>query len=262
MSILVASASYGPARKVPHPTAHPARGEIYTSGVFPQGLAAPHALARAAPTFIPQLFGRGSIGDAFRWRKNYFAFRIGGMLTESDSARSVAAVIQDALTGEILWVGHLNADAPKQIAESGVVRTTGLYDGDPVAVRHLSTRGDGFVIHIEGPGMRRQMDSMMPEAENPFSQPEFNELGFVVSARLDSGKWTKLSNPCCQERPFGVTEPVDSNPAAFSVAKDGETPEAIAERAATVLQSLFEELETARVPKSITLEAFRKRGLV
>jgi hypothetical protein len=106
------------------------------------------------------------------------------------------------------------------------------------------------------------MDSMMPEAENPFSQPEFSDLGFVVSARLDSGKWAKLSDPCCHERPFGVPEPVESNRAAFSVAKGGETPEAIAERAATVLQSLFEELESARVPKSITLEAFRKRGLV
>jgi hypothetical protein len=66
MSILVASASYGPARKVPHPTAHPARGEIYTSGVFPQGLAAPHALARAAPTFNPQLRGGGLTEYAFR----------------------------------------------------------------------------------------------------------------------------------------------------------------------------------------------------
>lgn len=52
-AILGWSASYGPARKVPHPTAHPARGEFYTSGVFPQGLAAPHALARAAPTSYP-----------------------------------------------------------------------------------------------------------------------------------------------------------------------------------------------------------------
>jgi hypothetical protein len=106
------------------------------------------------------------------------------------------------------------------------------------------------------------MDSMVPEAENPFSQPEFSELGLAVSARLDSGKWTKLSPRCSEERPNGEKVPVETNQMALLVAEEGETPDAIAERAATVLESLFEELETARVPKSVTLEAFRKRGLV
>lgn len=184
------------------------------------------------------------------------------MLTEPSPGPSVAAVVQDALTGEILWVGHLHADAPKRIAETGVVRTPGLFEGEPVSVRHLSNRGDGFVIHVEGPGTRRQLDSMMPEAESPFSLPDFADFGTAFTTRLDSGKWAKMSSPEAVFEAFVPEERLSESVTALLATKNLGNPEMIAESAAVVVSALLSELADARVPMAMTLEAFRKHGLV
>jgi hypothetical protein len=184
------------------------------------------------------------------------------MLTEPSPGQSIAAVVQDALTGEILWVGHLHADAPKRIAESGVVRTVGLFDGEPVSVRHLSIRGDGYVIHVESPGTRRQLDSMMPEAESPFTSPDLSEFGTAYNPRLDSGKWSKVSSPDAAYDAVVAEERLSQSVAAFLETKNLGNLESTTESAAAVISALLAELADAQVPVAKTLEAFRKHGLV
>lgn len=182
------------------------------------------------------------------------------MLKETSDGDGVAAVVQDALTGEILWVGHLQSGAPKVIAETGIVKIPDLSEGDPLAVRHLSSRGEGLVIHVDGPCTRRQLDSMMPEAENPFSDADLSELSQTLTARLDSGKWSKPAVPDVAEARIGTEATLDESTLAFSLVKTCGKKDLIAEHAAAVLGSLFTELREASVSGVTLLEALRKRG--
>jgi hypothetical protein len=181
------------------------------------------------------------------------------MLTETSAGNTVAAVVQDALTGEILWVGHLGTDVPKRIAETGIVRTPGLADGEPIAVRHLSSSGEGLVIHVEGPSTRYQMDSMLPEPSPSFSQTDLLELSQTLAARRDSGKWAKTVSPNPSETNGRAAANLEAYVQAFELIKNSGKTEAIAERAAAVLWSLLEELKDAQVPLAMTLDAFGQR---
>jgi hypothetical protein len=98
---------------------------------------------------------------------------------------SVVAVVQDAVTAQVLWLGLLGADAPTAIARSGTFSMPDVAQGRPLAVRHLSRSrsGAGIIILVEGTASRSQLDSMWPDpssAPPPPNEPADLERFFAA----------------------------------------------------------------------------------
>lgn len=155
----------------------------------------------------------------------------------------VAAVVQDALTGQILWVGRLHAEAPRLIAETGDLEDYGVATGQAVSVRHISMCGDGLVIHVEGLSTRMQLDSLPPEAGHPASEPPFvAHRRASVPTLNDSGSWLRgESSP-----PMDPPE-LEGQVRAFEQLLRAEAPGLVAERGTILLATLLEALHSAGV---------------
>lgn len=171
------------------------------------------------------------------------------MRNDIGAASSTAAVVQDSLTGEILWVGHLDSQMRSQVTDTGILRLASVSMGQPVPVRHLSSRGDGVVLHVESPATRRQMDSFLPEP--PFAA-DSTELP-TESAFASSATWQHtLARIPPAETSSGpdLVECID----AFRDSARKESATGVAERAAAVLGALIDEFADARLPLALVVE--------
>jgi len=174
------------------------------------------------------------------------------MSTVGAERGAIASVVQDALTGEILWVGFIDTAERAAIAESGQLRDVGGAIGPPLAVRHLSNNGDGIVILVEGPATRRQMDSILPEPTGSHCGAGSSRLSIARTDRGESASALARLTASIATKDADLAERV----AAFQWATDELGPEGIAEHAAEVLRSLIHSLKRVNVPLAKALEAY------
>jgi hypothetical protein len=153
----------------------------------------------------------------------------------------VAVVVQDALTGQILWVGRLQADAPKLIAETGDLEAHGVAPGQALSVRHISSCGEGLIIHVEGLSTRMQLDSLPPDAGYPPSEPPFVSRPSATAPALDdSGSW-----PRAKSSPPLSPPDLESQVCAFEQLLLTQTPGVLAEQGTRLLRELLAMLHSA-----------------
>jgi hypothetical protein len=181
------------------------------------------------------------------------------MSQEQQSKGTLAAVVQDALSGEILWVGHLEETAPQRIAKSGVIVVPRLAGGQPHPVRHLSSRGDGLVIHVESPYSRRQLDSLLPEPQDGYSEREILDFQMALSTRHEGVRVSGPQQCVSPYEPIENASRLEACVGAYRAATSSGNLKAVAEGAAEILWSLLDELESANVPMATTLSAFARR---
>ncbi len=147
---------------------------------------------------------------------------------------ALVAVAQDALTGQVLWVGLLDADAPQKLAEKGTFCAGDCSDGRPLPVRHLarSHNGSGLIILVEGTSSRRQLDSMWPDPTT--APPPPREPPPAVSAVPQLGR-IEITAPLSAE---GTRHELCGTLEAFLAALDADAPRSARHHALSLMTEL------------------------
>ncbi|MGC4067206.1 MAG: hypothetical protein QM784_21705 [Polyangiaceae bacterium] len=166
------------------------------------------------------------------------------MLEEVGAPFPSVGAVQDALTGEIALGRPTGKDALLSISTRRMLRIPGMANGQPVAVSHVSGRGDGVVIHVETPVSRRQLDSISPQGTEGDSGSELTD--FLANVSYGTGSWPE-SDAVIPTRTTRNESRLQASVRAFEqAASPPGNPEAATEHAVDTLGLLIDALETAR----------------
>lgn len=199
------------------------------------------------------------------WRQHQTRSKLEALIASIEHQEPLVAVVQDALTGEILWLGFLHADAPRQIVESGELSIPDLDGGMPLATRHVTRTPDGLglVVLVEGPGSRSQLDSFLPP--EPRSTPsripaELAQLEWVLQARKSQDPGLSYTRALLDAGIERIGEKIREEAAELCEALQNETPSRISSEAADLFYHVLVGLVAKEVPLRSVVEILASRS--
>jgi len=158
-------------------------------------------------------------------------------------ASSLAAVVQDALTGEVLWVGLLPRETVRAAVRSGTICIPALAEGRPIATRHVARTpdGGGLVVLVDGPNGRNQLDSVAPD-HMPMTAvpgPELVELERVLLSRKTEDRAQSYTRMLLEAGIDRIGEKLREEADELAHALDSESDDRVAAEAADLVYHLL-----------------------
>ncbi len=175
----------------------------------------------------------------------------------------ITAVVQDALTGEILWLGSLPKESPAEALASGEL--TLELQGLPqrLLLRHLarSRDGGGLVFLVEGPQSRGRLDSLVPQSSpDQGIAPELVELERVLARRRADPDARSYTRKLLDAGVGRIGEKLVEEAGEVAQALASESDQRVAEEAADLVYHLMVGMLLRDVPFRALVEVLAKRS--
>ncbi len=200
-----------------------------------------------------------------RWHWALAGSKIRAVNRSTESDAPLVAVVQDALTGEILWLGLVGPETPLAVIESGEISIPDLEGGMALPARHVARTpdGTGVVVLVEGPATRSQLDSILPpepQGSAPRVGPELMEmqtfLGTPGNQNADSSRAKALLEAGVEQ----IGQKIEQEASSLARALSQESSSQVASKAADTIYHLLVGLLARDVPLRLVIDVLAARS--